>query len=385
MQKILSFLLVVTMLFPIFVMEAGASTATTVSVEDVSVEKGGSVTVPVRLSGNSGICGATISITYDTALTLLNVERGDALPTLTMTKTGGPSANPLKLVFDGMEADAKSGTLVNLEFEVPERVRTYAISVSYEEGDIVDGALQPVSVAMKKGSIKVGESPGGGEEPEKPDEDTKTGLVIRLDSINASPGESVAVALRLSGNTGLCGATVSIAYDEALSLTSVTKGDALPTLTMTKTGGVSANPVKLVFDGMEADATNGSMAVLTFTAPQADGTYRITLSYEEGDIVDGALQPLDITLEDGEIVVGGTGTRVEIGNKSVTIPTEEEPEGMIYTAFYEKSGELIALQLSSPDYAVIKVEAPTTAAYAKVAWWKTLLRPMSDIEKVQLK
>ncbi len=208
---------------------------------------------------------------------------------------------------------------------------------------------------------------------------------IKVEAVVAERGESVEVPIRLSGNSGICGATVLVTYDAALTLVNVTRGDALSTLAMTKSGSLSANPVKLVFDGMEEDATNGNMAVLTFTAPQTDGVYEITVSYEEGDIVDGDLQPLDVTLEKGKIIVGGSGVMIKIGDNLVTLPTGAESEGSIYTAFYEQSGELIALHIFPTDHVAINVEVPAAAAYAKVAWWTGLLRPMSGIEKIQLK
>lgn len=163
------------------------------------------------------------------------------------------------------------------------------------------------------------------------------------------------------------------------------RGEALPSLTMTRTGSLSANPVKLVFDGMKADRSNGSIAVLQFTAPSLPGSYEVSVSYEAGDIVDGNLQPLEIVMEKGKIVVGGTGTVVEIGNKKVTLPTKRDSEGWVMTAFYTVNGELCTFRLFPPDRATIKAAVPTSAAYAKVTWWTKTLLPVIGAQKVDLK
>lgn len=56
---------------------------------------------------------------------------------------------------------------------------------------------------------------------------------INIGNITAVGGKTVDVPITLSGNTGICGANIVISYDKALSLTGITKGSALSTLTMT--------------------------------------------------------------------------------------------------------------------------------------------------------
>ena len=122
----------------------------------------------------------------------------------------------------------------------------------------------------------------------------ETRTTITVENVTANMGETIAVPIKLSENTGICGATISVSYDERLVLTSIDKGSALSSLAMTKPGNLSANPVKIVWDGMDADGSNGIMALLTFALPNESGTFNVSVSYEDGDIVDGTLSPINI-------------------------------------------------------------------------------------------
>ena len=95
------------------------------------------------------------------------------------------------------------------------------------------------------------------------------GIEIAVESqiLQQSSGiETIEVPIKISNNTGILGMTLQVAYDEGLTLTGVAKGGALSSLTFTKPGNFSANPVNLVWDGeAEADTSNGVIATLTFT------------------------------------------------------------------------------------------------------------------------
>lgn len=134
--------------------------------------------------------------------------------------------------------------------------------------------------------------------------------VIRADQLTAAAGETVKVPIWIDNNNGVCGATIIIEYGKGLELTGIEKGDALETLTMTKPGRFSDNPIRIMWDGLEEDTSNGSMAVLTFKAPQETGVYDIKISYEDGDIVDGDLMPVDVKTENGQIKVMSDGAEI---------------------------------------------------------------------------
>lgn len=128
----------------------------------------------------------------------------------------------------------------------------------------------------------------------------KTTLMI--ESVDASAGESIDVPIVVSDNTGICGAEINLSYDEGLVLTKITAGDAFTSMTFTKPGNLVANPVNLLWDSMDADYSNGTIAVLTFTAPTQSGVYEIKIS-ADSDVIDGNLNPVEVNIVNGAVNV----------------------------------------------------------------------------------
>lgn len=146
------------------------SVQTALTVNQVKTEKNANVDVPIRISNNTGICGVTLMVSYDEKLELVNVSRGEALSTLEMTKPGNYQTNPVKILWDGMEADNTNGEIVVLTFRTPNEEGVYPITVKYENGDIIDGQLTPVELDVTNGMITVESNK---DEPEK-ESDQKT-------------------------------------------------------------------------------------------------------------------------------------------------------------------------------------------------------------------
>ena len=128
---------------------------------------------------------------------------------------------------------------------------------------------------------------------------------ITVSKVTAEAGKSISIPITVSGNTGICGAELTVSYDKALILTGVSNGTGFASLTLTKPGNLNANPVNLLWDGTEADYSNGTIATLTFKAPSANGVYNIAISYLDGEIVDGDIQPVAVNVVNGSITVEG--------------------------------------------------------------------------------
>lgn len=170
-------------------------------------------------------------------------------------------------------------------------------------------------------------------------------VALTVEQVTAAPGESVKVGISIANNTGICGATISVAYDKKLTLTDVEEGSAFSTLTMTKPGRYSANPINILWDGLEDDLSNGDIAWLTFTAPEESGSYPISVSYVSGNVLDGNLQPVELNIINGGILVsegpeiltqpedyagpaGGTATfRVTASGAGLTYQWQYQKEG----------------------------------------------------------
>ena len=133
------------------------------------------------------------------------------------------------------------------------------------------------------------------------EEETPT---LTIGNLVVDAGQEVEVPIRILNNTGILGATITITYAKELTLTKIQKGDAFTSLTMTKPGKLSANPINIVWDGeSDADVSNGTIAILTFTAPKVNGKYSITISYKSGAVVDADLNPVSLNIENGTVEV----------------------------------------------------------------------------------
>ena len=371
--KIISCTVIFTMLLSTLIVFAQVTPK--ITVEQINADAGGSVSVPISIANNIGICGATVTVEYDENLVLTAVEKGTALTTLTMTNPGKLSANPLNIGWDGMDADTSNGVVAILTFTVSDISGTYKINISYEDGDIVDGNLDPMTVDIQNGGITIAK------------EESDNMPIITVGNVATASGGSISVPVQISNKTGICGATISILYDEELVLTAVERGNALTSLTMTNPGKLSDNPVKIGWDGTEADTSNGVMATLTFTVPSTTGTYQITPSYENGDIVDGNLQPISLKMNKGQITVGVVSeVAVKVDGKGVTLRNDSGDSGKILVAFYDEYGKLLSLGSYFPQSEPIEVDNIESASYAKVMWWSDLLmlKPLCEAQIIDL-
>ncbi|MBQ3071787.1 MAG: hypothetical protein IJD20_00650, partial [Oscillospiraceae bacterium] len=127
------------------------------TVEGTGFKPGKSGTVTLRLDQNSGIAGAKLKLEYDPALTLEKIETGDALAGLTFTEPDKLSENPLSLVWEGEKADTSCGTLLTLTFSAPEKTKVgqYAVTFSYEPGEVYDAEGNNVALSIENGTITV--------------------------------------------------------------------------------------------------------------------------------------------------------------------------------------------------------------------------------------
>lgn len=355
-----------------------ADSPITIKVDSVTASSQNTVSVPIRISGNTGICGATITVGYDSRLKLTKIDNGDAFTNLDMTKPGDLKANPFNLVWDGIEADNSNGTIATLVFEKPKESGVYNISVSYENGDIVDENLSPLEVAVENGSITVPEVTVPSAKP-----------IVSVGNVTAQIGNQIKVPISIKGNTGICGATLSVLYDAGLILTDISQGTALTTLAMTKPGNLSANPFNLIWDGLEADNSNGVIAELTFMVPQNAGEYNIYLNYDEGDIVDGNLNPIFVTTEQGNVKVKSepvTDISVTINDEVVTVPNDN-PNSTVIIAQYTNDNTLISAETRLVSEGDIIITGLINAAYAKIMLWDSIhgMKPLYNAQTVNIK
>ena len=128
---------------------------------------------------------------------------------------------------------------------------------------------------------------------------------ITAGGVRTRAGGTVTVPLTMANNPGVTGVTVWVGYDPLLTLTGTANGTALAGMSHTAGGDLTANPFSLSWASTDAVSGNGLLAELTFSVPEdaAEGTYAISLSCRNGDVIDGDLNDLDVELVSGGITV----------------------------------------------------------------------------------
>ncbi|WP_337591164.1 leucine-rich repeat protein [Vescimonas sp.] len=141
-------------------------------------------------------------------------------------------------------------------------------------------------------------------EPE-PQPPVETSGTIAVSSVRARAGQTVTVKVDLSANKGISNMRLQMSYPEGFTLERIQRGGGLSTLFFTPPGKLTANPVNFLWDGTEADTSEGCILELTFRIADtvAVGEYSISLSYQKDDVLDGSLEGIDLALQSGTVSV----------------------------------------------------------------------------------
>lgn len=128
--------------------------------------------------------------------------------------------------------------------------------------------------------------------------------------------EEVVIPITFTKNDkGITGAVFEITYDEGLTVTKITKGTAWPDITLTKPGNLTTVPLKLLFDGVDADTSEGVIANITFTVPRdVAKVYNLKINVVECKLMD----PIDSTISEDINVTAYNGT-VSVKSASYTV------------------------------------------------------------------
>ncbi|MCL2153183.1 MAG: cohesin domain-containing protein [Oscillospiraceae bacterium] len=132
------------------------------------------------------------------------------------------------------------------------------------------------------------------------------------------PGETVAVEVKLEGNSGLASLALDISYDEnafeLVSETSVSSGPALGNLLFTGLNDVTyqKNPFRVSWFGTENDDSDGVILLIEFKVKDdvADGDYNITVSYSPSNTRDEGSNLVALDTVGASVTVNATITVV---------------------------------------------------------------------------
>ena len=165
-KKIISVILAIVLVVSLCPVNASINATTTegagavFTVETVSGMPGGTVEVDINVADNPGILGATLKVTYDDNLTLVDALAGDAFAALDLTKPGQfvSGCNFVWYAQDIVEEDVQDGVVLTLVFEVAEDIsvnQTLDVVVTADPDDIFDADLEDIPFSILPGGVYI--------------------------------------------------------------------------------------------------------------------------------------------------------------------------------------------------------------------------------------
>lgn len=159
-KKLLSVAILAVFLLQMIVGIASAQNATSgkLTVEKKTVALGTTeVALQVGIEENQGISNMKLAFHYPEGFVLKELQRGTALPSLYYTAPGKLTNNPVTPIWDGLDADTTNGVILTLVFEITDRVVSgeYAVTVSYEKGNVLDGDLEDIDLEIVQGGVEI--------------------------------------------------------------------------------------------------------------------------------------------------------------------------------------------------------------------------------------
>lgn len=131
--------------------------------------------------------------------------------------------------------------------------------------------------------------------------------VITVEEIWGNPGKTVDLDLILTGNPGILGATITISWDENLTLVADASGEAFDHMTYTSPSRYVASGTNFVWFGNEVDeAIDGTILTLTFRVSetaQNNDILPLRVTYTQGDVIDENDNDVTLNITDGHICV----------------------------------------------------------------------------------
>ncbi|MBQ8688094.1 MAG: hypothetical protein IJ512_06050 [Ruminococcus sp.] len=263
--------------FVSFTVAAGMLSGTTVlaqsnriSTSETTVLAGAEASIPIEISGNTGIAGFGIYITYDPdVITPVDVDDSQGLIAgCTENSIGGTLAslpeNTVKVMYSQAENMSEDGLLFDFVCSIDaQAVGSTTLQISYEQGDTINADIEDVVLSCQDITLEI----------QNDAYDAMPALVLSAN--HAMAGEAVTVEAVLSNKGSLSAAEFSISYDaENFTYRDITAAE-----------NVMCNPIQnengtfsFALDGLSLAEEGSVLFSLTFeSSDTADaGTYNFT-------------------------------------------------------------------------------------------------------------
>lgn len=136
---------------------------------------------------------------------------------------------------------------------------------------------------------------------------TESSALITVDEKWANPGSTIEMSVAIEENPGILGATLTVSWDERLTLVSDTSGTAFSHMTYTSPSRYIATGTNFVWFGNEvSEGVDGTVLTLTFKVSESavnNNILPISITYTDGDVVDGNDNDVNLTILNGYVRV----------------------------------------------------------------------------------
>ena len=287
-----------------------AQTATISSDEDLTAEAGSTLTVPVYISGNPGVCGIGLNVVYDAdVLTPQAVEKGEIAADGTSDDTIETSKdNSFKIYWAKGEDMTADGTLFNITFKVSDYAEgSTNIELSPLKGETFNEDFEDVTLNCSPVSVNVTAKAS-----------TVTTLKGRANqSVNA--GEEIAIPVLINNVDKAASVAFDLKYDAEVFGEPVKIEDGLGACSMSGSGG----QIHIEAGGIDTSAASGTLCTLTFKAADyTSGNYVFDLASETAATEDFRIAVVNTHAEENAVVYGknvtldGSDLSVDVGIKN---------------------------------------------------------------------
>ena len=316
MKRIISFLMALVVLVTSIGFqgaEASAASNPQIYSENMEAEAGKVISVPIYISGNQGIMGFTIYISYDKeAFTPIEVTSSELLSAGIINDSIETSkTNTFQVTWAGSSDMLSDGILFHVSFRVAEEARgDYSLGVSYDQPDTFNESWEDVALDCKDVAVSVAPPV------------IHTVYLSSTDFQETEDGRRIGVPINIANNTGIGQLAVDLRYNtsvfrfEEAEYGLAAKGEVQP----------DDKGLHMELSGIDTSKSEGTLLMLYFSVDEyVGGKYAFTI--ESGDLrtLKFFISVNNTHKEEDVKVYGGTPVRKADGVIEVPVLMKNNP------------------------------------------------------------
>lgn len=223
--------------------------------ENVTASAGETVSIPVAITGNSGLMGFSILLSFDDSVfTPVSVTAGDILGDGMLDDSiGYLEADTVKVSYTGTSAAYGDGTLFTVDFEIfDEAIGEYQIALSYIQDDTFDENIVEKELDCENISVKIENSY------------IENAVKFHGGTVDATAGQDVIVPVTVENAEEMKSFALDVSYDsKVFTFSGVESGEIISDGNISATVK-STNTISLEWNGSPV-TQNGCLMYLTFS------------------------------------------------------------------------------------------------------------------------